>query len=296
LLFNERSIVSDLLPNRDLGFEVHGDLWNGIVSYAAGVFNGVGDNRSSSNADIEDDKAFAGRLFIHPFSKTSVSALKGFGFGLGGGYENIQGTNISNLPNNTGGILPGYSTVGQQQFFAYNPTNRFVAANGTHWRISPQAYYYWGPFSLLGEYAISAQNVRLGGTGPRTSAVLNNTAWQVSTGWVLTGEDASYTGVTPRHSFDPLHGGWGAWQIAGRFAQLDIDRDAFPLFSNPATSARTAREWSVDLIGYLNRNVRLNVGFSHTWFDGGGGSGAVAPATVTRQDENVLFSRVQLAF
>ena len=29
-----------------------------------------------------------------------------------------------------------------------------VAADGVHWRIGPQAYWYWGPFGLLGEYAL----------------------------------------------------------------------------------------------------------------------------------------------
>src|ERR1041385_8108194 len=28
-LFNERSIAADLVPNRDVGFELHGDLWQG---------------------------------------------------------------------------------------------------------------------------------------------------------------------------------------------------------------------------------------------------------------------------
>jgi hypothetical protein len=36
--------------------------------------------------------------------------------------------------------------------------------------------------------------------------------------------------------------------------------------------------------------------FSHTDFEGGGGAGTSAPAAVTRKDENVLFTRVQLAF
>ena len=44
--FNERSLVTDLVPNRDLGFELHGDIAGGVLSYAAGIFNGVGDARN----------------------------------------------------------------------------------------------------------------------------------------------------------------------------------------------------------------------------------------------------------
>src|SRR6266404_6459608 len=47
-LFNERSLVTDLMPGRDIGFELHGDLFGGLASYTAGVFNGVGDARNSS--------------------------------------------------------------------------------------------------------------------------------------------------------------------------------------------------------------------------------------------------------
>ncbi|HEU4709377.1 MAG TPA: porin, partial [Methylophilaceae bacterium] len=42
LRFVERSYVAnDLLPNRDIGLQLHGDVFNGKLSYAAGVFDGV---------------------------------------------------------------------------------------------------------------------------------------------------------------------------------------------------------------------------------------------------------------
>ena len=40
----------------------------------------------------------------------------------------------------------------------------------------------------------------------------------------------------------------------------------------------------------------MKTSFSHTHFNGGGGAGTSAPAAVTRKDENVLFTRIQLAF
>jgi phosphate-selective porin OprO/OprP len=53
LSFNERSLATDLIPGRDLGFELHGDIAGGVVSYAAGIFNGVGDNqRNTSNIGV----------------------------------------------------------------------------------------------------------------------------------------------------------------------------------------------------------------------------------------------------
>lgn len=289
--FNERSLVTDLVPNRDVGLQLWGLVNDGVFSYAAGVFNGVGDSRNSGNSAVENNVELVGRLFAQPFKNTDITALQNLGFGIAGSTEHDAGT-ASALPSTTGGVLPGYTTDGQQQFFAYNPGTGVVLANGQHWRLSPQGYYYYGPFSLLGEYAISDQGVSKGAA----KANLQNTAWEISGGWVLTGENASFAGVTPAHPFDPRGGRWGAFQLVARYADLKIDNDAFPIFSNPATSASEAEAWSVGLNWYLNKNIRFNTSYSRTTFTGGGGPGATAPAAVSRQPEEVLFTRIQLAF
>ena len=284
LTFNERSLVTDLVPNRDVGFQLWGDVAGGLLSYAAGVFNGVGDARNSSNVDFEDHRAFAGRLFAQPFKNSDTAALKGFGLGLAGSFGNTS-SNATGLPNNN-----GFGTEGQQAFFAY--TNG-VVANGDHWRLSPQGYYYYGPFGLLGEYAISNQRVS---RGP-TFAHLEHTAWQVTASYMLTGEDATYGSVAPKRPFDLSGGGWGAWQLVGRYGELDVDDKTFPAFANPAASASGAQAWSVGLNWYLNKNLRVSTSYSRTDFDGGGqATGTTGPAAVTRQPEQVWFTRLQLAF
>jgi phosphate-selective porin OprO and OprP len=289
--FNERSLVTDLVPNRDVGLQLWGDINGGVLSYAAGILNGVGDARNSSNVAFENEIELAGRLFAQPFKNSDITALQGLGFGVAGTSEHDSAT-ATGLPSTTGGTLPGYTTDGQQQFFAYNPATGLVLANGEHWRLSPQGYYYFGPLSLLGEYAISDQQVSKGAA----KADLQNTAWEISGGWVLTGENASFTGVTPLHPFDPHNGQWGALQVVARYEELNIDDNAFPVFANPATSASGAQAWSAGLNWFLNKNIRVNASFSHTTFTGGGGAGTTAPAIVTRQPENVFFTRLQLAF
>lgn len=278
LTFNERALATDLVPNRDIGFQLWGDVADGTLSYAAGVFNGVGDGRNSSNSDFEDHREFAGRLFLQPFKPTSLAPLQGLGFGVAGGWGNTS--------SNALGLPSALLTDGQQQFFVY--TNG-VVANGTHWRLSPQGYYYWGPLGLLGEYVISNQRVTKGAD----SAYIDNKAWEVTGSWVLTGENASFTGVTPSHPFDPRDNHWGALQLAARYAQLDVDDAAFPIYANPATSASQADAWSVGLNWYLNRDIRVNASFSRTTF---GGKINPNQATVVRQPENVVFTRVQVAF
>src|SRR6266516_3037926 len=236
--FIERGYPSQLTPSRDLGLQLHGEVLGGVFNYAVGAFNGVGDNRNSSNADFDDEKAVAGRIFVHPFKGTDVAPLKGLGVGVGASYGNLEGAN--GLPNGN-----GFFSDGVQQWFSYTTgsgTNANVTADGGHWRISPQGYWYYGPFGLLGEYVISAQKLRrtVGPAATPTDDFLTarNTSWEIEAGWVLTGEDASYKGVTPKKNFDPHSGGWGALEVVGRYGVLDVDNDVFARsFASGANSA-----------------------------------------------------------
>jgi phosphate-selective porin OprO/OprP len=300
LPFNERSLVSNLVPQRNVGAQFSGKLWDDTVSFAAGVFNNSGDQRNPANFDYSDDKEFAGRVFFQPFKQAALKPLQGFGFGLGGSYSQVS-SNAVGLPR-VGATVPGYSTTpGNQQFFAYNPTVGPVVADGVHWRLSPQGTFYYGPFGLMGEYALSNQDVYNSTTF--RSAKLSHDAWQLTAEWVLTGEAASYAGINPLRPFSLHGGGWGAWQLVGRYSKFDVDDDAFPTFANPLASATGATSWSVGVNWWLNRNVRVLSSFTHTTFEGGGAPVNVAdpatitaPATVTAQDENVLSTRVQLSF
>jgi len=297
--FNERSMASALVPVRNIGLQLGGEIGGGTLSYAAGLFNGDGDARVSGNSDFSDNEEFAGRIFLQPFKQSRIESLQGLGMGVAGSFADIN-FNANALPTTTGGTLPGYVTSELQQFFAYNPTNGVVQADGTHWRFSPQGYYYYGPFGLLGEYVISDQGVYNTATAQRAN--LHQTAWQVCAQWVLTGEPASFTGIVPKRPFDPRAGNWGAWQIVGRVSQLKIDEDAFSAFANPVTSGNEAFTLAAGLNWWLNRNIRVLSNFSYTTFEGGGmvnpaiPGTLVPPATVTAQDEKAFFTRVQLFF
>lgn len=271
--FNEYTLVKNLGPGRDLGVELLGDLFGETVSYAAGIFNGVADGSNASNGDSDNTIDFEGRLFIQPWKQSKITALQGLGFGVGGTYGDQNGTKAVNK----------YTTDGLQTFFAYRSG---VAGDGAHWRISPQGYYYYGPFGLLAEYIESSQKVSSGAG----TATLNNSAWEVTGSWILTGEKNSYKGVTPDAAFNPAQGHWGAWGLFARYAQLDVDSAAFPVFADPTTSANSAEAWSVGLSWWLNKNIRVMTSYSRTTFYGG------QSGTVTKEAEEVFFTRIQLAF
>jgi phosphate-selective porin OprO/OprP len=280
LLFVERSYTAQLAPNRDVGVQMQGDLFGSRLNYAVGAFNGTADGGSSDFESADDEKDIAARLFATPFNDSKVEALRGLGFGVAGTIGNQEGA------------LRSYVSAGQQTMFSYNPANVgtnavTVVADGEHWRIAPQFYYYFGPFGLFGEYVISNQKVRK--NNPNQFGRFQNTAWSVSASYFLTGEENSFKAVTPKHPFKPSEGGWGAFEIAARLQHLDVDNAIFPLFANPGTSATEATTWGVGLNWYLNRNFKLNFNYENTDFKGGS-------SPLLAQGEQVVFTRAQFSF
>ena len=282
LLFTERGLPTDLVPQRDVGVQLSGDLFDGVVSYAGGVFNGVVDG-GIADIDTFDSKDADARVWFQPFKKAGVEPLQGLGFGVAGTIGSENGSLAS--PN-----LPSYKTTGQNTFFKYlgNSTNLTTTAiaNGSRDRLSPQASYYWGPVGVFGEYVISEQEVMKGASSDR----LRNQAWQVAGSWVVTGENASYKAVTPRKPFDLKKGGWGALELTARYGLLRIDKEAFPTYADPNKSAQEACEWGVGANWYLNRNVKLVLDYEQTAFNGGAAGGADC------ETERVIFTRAQLQF
>jgi len=47
--------------------QLWGDINGGVLSYAVGIFDGVGDARNTGNSNVDNDGEFAGRLFSLPF-------------------------------------------------------------------------------------------------------------------------------------------------------------------------------------------------------------------------------------
>jgi phosphate-selective porin OprO/OprP len=293
LRFLERAYPSLLVPNRDLGVQFWGILGEtknvsapaggGYLTYQLGVFNGSPDNTSVNNNDTatSNSKELVGRLFAQPFLEWGPTFLRGFGLGVAGSYGR-QDQSLANLK---------FQTSAMQTFFTYTPAAvrglpLTVMGDGNQDRIMPQLYYYYGPFGLMAEYVLQSQRLTRG-----TAHVdETNWAWQVAASWVLTGENASYDGVIPRSPLT-LHGdGFGALELAARFHEITFDKDDFPLFANPSSSARIARSATVGLNWYLNQNLKVQFNYERTLFQGG------APNGGDLGSEDAFLTRFQLAF
>lgn len=280
--FNERSIVTNLVPNRDLGIQASGDVLGGRLSYAVGVFNGLPDAGSSTNTDFDEEKDVAARVTTTPFKNDSGSPLQGLTLAVAGSLGREK---------TAAGRTSGYRTDGQQTGFAYNAA---VVADGQIWRVSPQFDYRAGSLGLLGEYVKSVSNLRPTATGPKTE--LTNTAWQLAAGYVLTGEDSSYNGVVPRTNFDLGAGTWGAFEVVARYSKLNVDDATFPTFASAASNASEFKSLGLGLNWYLSKAAMLKIDYYQTDFGFSPLAPAVPTAAVLRQDEKAFITRFQLTF
>ena len=284
LLFVERGLPQNLVPDRDIGAALHGTLGDGVFTYEAGIFNGTTDG-GNVDGDTSDGKDWVFRLFAHPLRPLGASVLRNFGVGFGATWGKQRGTLAT-----TG--LPQLKTTGQNTFFTFSADPTGVKPNiiafGDRYRFSPQLYYYVGPVGLLAEYVYSATSVSplIGGT----QTLLANQAWQVQAAVVVTGEHASYEGVQPRHPFNLRARHFGALELAARYGELRVDNATFPAFADPTKSARAALEWAAEANWHFTRLVKLALLFARTTFKGGAAGGG------DRVPENALIGRLQIAF
>jgi phosphate-selective porin OprO/OprP len=269
LIFPERSIVSLLVPNRDVGFQALGELVGGKVSYSAGVFNGQPTDGTSNTTDVDTNsgKDLAGRIVVLPFRSTTTppSLWNNLGFHLGGSAGSQTGA------------LPSFRTSAGQMYFAYAAT----MADGRRTRVTPAVFLYVKTFGAFAEYARSTQNVLKNGS----SARVTNHAWSVTASYVVTGEPTSDRGVRPRAPFDPSRGQWGALQVAGRYGQLTVDEIVFAAGIAAADASRKAQQLTLGTNWFLNNVIKIYGTYERFAFAGS-----------ARPDENVIIFRTQLAF
>lgn len=272
ILFFERALPTSLVPNRDVGVGVLGDISGGLLSYQTAVVNGVSDG-GSGDVDSNDGKDLAGRLTIRPFVRSPSSQLRGLTAAIAGTWGHQEGA----------GALPTLRTASLiQAYFSYSG----AVADGARTRYSPQLSYYNKAFAGIVEYVHTGTAVRKGNVADD----IGLDSWQIAGSWMLTGEAGTdgTTAVRPRANFDFGAGHLGAFQVVARYHALKVDDRAFTLgFATPGSSAK-AEAWTVGLNWYLSPNFKYVVNFERTVFDG--------DADGPRKPENAPVLRGQVSF
>jgi phosphate-selective porin OprO/OprP len=291
LVFTERALDQNLSSQRDVGAQLWGDVAGGVVRYEAAIFNGA-PNGSLSEVDNRYSKTLAGRVFVQPFARPSLTWLGrlGVGFAVETGSEKGSSTIANGAVSGT--WLGSFKSTGQNTIFSYlvstTDETQTVIALHRHTRLNPQLYYYYGPFGLEAEYLRESQGVDQDGV----ESTVNNSAGHATVAYVLGGERA-FEGPRVRNPFSLATGALGALEIGARYTWLTVDKGAFPALADPTKSVAKAKGFGIVLSWYMTRNVRLAASYDQTSFDGGAKNGS---ATANRNTEKILISRVQVGY
>ena len=295
LPFSERSLTSNLIPNRDLGVMTHGSLFSEKLSWAAMVGAGARNDTVQSGLDYGSGPVGYFRLYSQPFrgEMDVPEELRGLHLGVGGsiGWQ-TQNDSISSA-----NLFQNYSTDGGNTFLSF-PNG--LGVQGEVWRISPQVYYNYGPFECWAEFTAEQQGVNTAGVYGSTGGGFTNyqtTAWDVVLDWVITGERASLGGVVPEKPLNFDTGDIGAWELALRYDGLAAGGNMFRpineggLGISQTQNATGVNGASLGINWYPNRIIRIGLTVEYQAYTGGGAQG-----TVVENNELGFITRLQLLY
>ncbi|HEX3917844.1 MAG TPA: porin [Caulobacteraceae bacterium] len=216
----------------------------------------------SSSADVGtpqtygDQVGFVGRGVITPFHGSDWRV----NVGLHGSYVDRPGDTAG--PGTNGLILPsGFAVrlkdtpelrVDGTQFIDTGSIPAHSAST-----FGPEIALQKGPLFAEGEYETIHVDRSDGQASP------NFSGWYLEGSWMLTGEQrlynastAAFDGPTVAHPFSLRDHGWGAWELAARYSDADLNFNAGQLGQAPAADAVRGGDQQVISLGlnwYLNQ-------------------------------------------
>jgi len=287
----ERSLIDQLVPQRDLGAMIHGEnVFANRVDYAVSISNG---EINGDSTDMNNHKDVDARVAIRPLNDPdNYEWLRYFGVGVSGGFG-IEQEPINPSTLRTPDTVP---------FLTFNST---VRADGLRTRLCPELTYFSGPVGFLAEYYEEHQDMRPSAVGPSEKFLedVPFRGYMLLATCFLTGESrTTYSEqIFPVHNFNPFCpcSCPGAWELVARVSHLDVgdiiySKGAADL-ANPATTANVATEYTIGFNWYFNAFVRMQFNYEHDMFNRSVLLGtSVANNELRSQDS--LFTRFQIIF
>lgn len=222
------------------------------------------------------------------------------------GFSNLQiGTNFAHIMNLTGATAPGgirtialqdrpeirvdgnrlVSTANSTLLGTSTAATNIPESGGALWGVEGGGN--WRNFFLYGEYYNFGMDraVACAGCTPFGGAAGVNpgnpkfSGWYVEGSWILTGEMKTYAAagtnnematfnnprvITP---FDPASGNWGAWEVAARYSDLDLNWRPGAVgqtaAQSPVGGVRGGEEkiWTLGVNWYMNNNVLMRFNY-----------------------------------
>lgn len=241
MLFMERSAMNVLngpTVNRAVGLNIfsHGQNWTGQV----GIY---GDTLDSNKHDIFEDKGWSvnSRITYAPITEKK----RVIHIGAAGNYRKPDdASDISDRQ-----LALAYETTHMSNL---NLIKTGIADVNNIKMLGLEGSGIMGPFSASGEYTNSWVDPKGEGLS------LNFSGWYAEAAWTLTGESRIYKKgmfhrVIPSKAFSLTKSGLGAWELAARYAEVDLNDGTFK--GGKLSNLSIALNW------YPNRIVRFMAGY-----------------------------------
>ncbi len=238
MLFIERSVmnvINGALVDRALGINLssQGETWAGQI----GIY---GDSIATNKRRIAADEGWSvsSRFSFTPIAEKN----KLIHLGIAGNYREPNG-----LANSTLQLASSSTNMSNLSLIQSTTTD----INNIK-MLGLEASGMLGPFSLGGEYTNTWINRKNGESN------LYFNGWYGEAAWTLTGEQRNYKNgrffrVKPTNNFNLNKNRIGAWELAARYSEVDLNDDNFN--GGKLSNLTIALNW------YLNENTRLMAGY-----------------------------------
>ncbi|MGR8929935.1 MAG: OprO/OprP family phosphate-selective porin [Gammaproteobacteria bacterium] len=284
LMFMERSLMNALAEptvDRAIGLSVmteHKDWTGGLGIYGETVT--PTDTKTVPFAD--EGWGISSRWTYAPINeKTHVLHL-----GIAGNYRGVDQANQNPIEGKKQEELRLASETSHMSNLKLIDTGHISNVDAIK-MVGLEANYLNGPFTVGGEYAkmwVERESSTAGVSN------LDFSAWYTEAAYTLTGESRKYKKgkfykLSPKKPFSLKNGTWGAWELAGRYSEADLNSG--DIHGGQMSLLTIALNW------YINDNIRFMADYNKTL-----DLSNSAIKTVTGQDPNVdtFMLRGQLAF
>ena len=319
--FMEKALPQNaLVPARNLGFLTEGTACNDRIGWEAGYFfaqqlgtpyNGV---TQDATADLFsphiDSTDVSARLYGLPWYEDNGAHLLHIGIG----YEHKFRSDSTSTMNP--GWLDFKSYPEAYMFDSLVDTGYFTAKGADV--IDPEFALVYGPFSVQGEYtwtfvndvdlpSQSSKPLSSGLSWLATNRGANFSGWYAQASYFLTGEHRPYylepnsrnyqgtfARLIPNANFNPRTGGLGAWEVAFRVSNLDLNDPAAGFTGGNETDFTAGLNW------YLNPNVMVKFNYIYATVSAHAAEKntlvSSPTALPTGGNDNIFETRFQIAF
>jgi phosphate-selective porin OprO/OprP len=305
ITFMERAAYQEaFFLDRQIGAAIlaGGEHW----SFQTGIY---GAPVAEVNDFLQDQTAYSARFTLAPVNREVNGVNQVVHFGVSGRHRD-EAEDIRSGSN--------FTTVLDDQPFRYRArgadlhlADRFVATpfiGETDDLLNLEAAFVWGPFSMQAEYA----QLWVDSFGSLQTVDPNYDGWYVDASWYLTGETRTYEADTgefgrPKVKNPVLwgkgQGGWGAWQIAGRYDVINLSDQNSVLvgFAGntgsaivPCSFCGDQETWLIGVNWWLNDYTRMVLNVTQSQISGGNNGFAKGSNTGFNRNDGAEITGVGL--